>query len=67
MNRRHFLAAAVAAGLPLAATLAPRGARAQPNATQAAAPTLARQLAEYAAGCATRISTRRRSTSSNRI
>ncbi|ABN85885.1 mmgE/PrpD family protein [Burkholderia pseudomallei] len=50
MNRRHFLAAAVAAGLPLAATLAPRGVRAQPNATQAAAPTLARQLAEYAAG-----------------
>lgn len=28
MNRRHFLAAAVAAGLPLAATLAPRGVRA---------------------------------------
>ncbi|MET5116410.1 MmgE/PrpD family protein, partial [Burkholderia pseudomallei] len=50
MIPRHCLAAAVAAGLPLAATLAPRGARAQPYATQAAAPTLARQLAEYAAG-----------------
>lgn len=47
MNRRHFLAAA--GGLPLAATLAPLDARARPNAAPTP-PTLARQLAEYAAG-----------------